>query len=445
MKLFYENKESKVETYTYHESCPICEELLIKAGGEPVQIYKTNVAYFACISFEGSIEVSVEAQIPIQDGVVKPQSRKIDALIRENWMVFTLTKPANLSIEMKGMLPLFFFANPLESEIASPSDPNVYYFHSGEVYEVGELRLKDNQTVYIEGGAVVRGCIRAEEAENVKICGRGILDGSCYKKGINQRRTMLFDTCRKVEIQDVILIEPSTWMVVLGNCSDVIITNLKEIGEVMSSDGIDIVGSRDVTIRGCFLRNNDDCIVLKATEAVVREVDPHRDWTAPVENIWVEDCVLVNDRCGNALEIGYELQTERVRNVVFKNCDILCVHGHGAAFSIHNGDRATVSNILYENIRVEHFFDKLIDFRVLNSRYNKDKERGQIRNIRFKDIYVTTNYANAGHSISLMGGYNPHHTIEGVIIENFNLDDTRIENADQLDLYLKNAHGIEFR
>jgi polygalacturonase len=29
---------------------------------------------------------------------------------------------------------------------------------------------------------------------------------------------------------------------------------------VIGSDGIDIVGSRDVLVEGCFLRNNDDCV-----------------------------------------------------------------------------------------------------------------------------------------------------------------------------------------
>lgn len=49
---------------------------------------------------------------------------------------------------------------------------------------------------------------------------------------------------------------------------------------------------------------------------------------------------------------------------------------------------AVVRDITYENIRIQHYYDKLINFRVMRSMYNKDKERGQIRNIRLK-IFIS--------------------------------------------------------
>ena len=45
------------------------------------------------------------------------------------------------------------------------------------IHEPGEIRMKSGETVYIEGGAVVRGYIVAEDAAGIRIMGRGILDG----------------------------------------------------------------------------------------------------------------------------------------------------------------------------------------------------------------------------------------------------------------------------
>jgi len=79
---------------------------------------------------------------------------------------------------------------------------------------------------------------------------------------------------------------------------------------------------------------------------------------------------------GQAMEIGHELRTASVRDIRFRDCDVLAVHGHGGVFGIHNADRATVSDVLYENIRVEHHYEKLVDFRIVKSRWSKDDQRG---------------------------------------------------------------------
>jgi len=34
----------------------------------------------------------------------------------------------------------------------------------------------------------------------------------------------------------------------------------------MTGDGIDVVGSEDVSISNCFVRSNDDCVAIKAVD-----------------------------------------------------------------------------------------------------------------------------------------------------------------------------------
>lgn len=42
------------------------------------------------------------------------------------------------------------------------------------------IALEDGQTLYISGGAVLHSIISVNNAKNVRICGRGIIDGSDY-------------------------------------------------------------------------------------------------------------------------------------------------------------------------------------------------------------------------------------------------------------------------
>lgn len=49
----------------------------------------------------------------------------------------------------------------------------------------------------------------------------------------------------------------------------------------------------------------------------------------------------------------HELNVEEVRNVTFRDIDVLSVHGHGAVFSIHNYGQAVVEEVLLEDIRID--------------------------------------------------------------------------------------------
>jgi len=144
------------------------------------------------------------------------------------------------------------------------------------------------------------------------------------------------------------------------------------------------------------------------------------------------------------MEIGYETSTDHIRNIRFEDIDVLAVHEFGAVFGIHNGDRAMVENVVWDNIRVEHHFDTLIDFRVLHSRWNVDAKRGGVRNITLRNIKAVQSPFNAGYTVSIISGFNAAHPVTDVTFENFELGGRLILNADDLDLVTRNAHGITF-
>ena len=411
----------------------------VKVNGEPIAAFDAGKADFAIFECREPCEVAVAVAAPAVQISVKPYSQGIPARTGEGEVRFSVAKPQNLCIDVPGRKPLFLYINGPEKDHPVPGAPGMRYFGVG-VHEVGELELLSGETLYIEAGAVVRGNVVCRNGRDARIRGRGVLDGSCYRVESGQCvRSIIFENCRNILVEDIIMIHPASWMLVLAKCENVVVRNLRQIGSCMSSDGIDICGSKDVLIEDCCLRNNDDNIALKSVL-----VSDRHDWRGDISNVCVRRCMFLNGFPGNVMEIGYELSADRVSDVVFEDIDVLYAHGEGAVFSIHNGDRAIVENIVWKNIRVEHYWDKLVDFRILLSRYNRDERRGHIRNILLQDIRVAQSYYNSGCSVSLIGGYSAAHPVENVLFENFFLNDLKVAGADQLELHTRNAHNITF-
>lgn len=431
-----------LSTYTYPPSCPSSPTYRLAAEGQPQFVYHTAVADFAAFGADSPVRVEVTLPAGTGAAAVHPLSRGISSERAGDTLRFTLPGAGNYLVQPEGLNPLFLYVNPLDLNLPADS-PNVRRIPAGTLVEAGSLTLQSGETLCIEPGAVLRGTVRISNAQNVTICGGGILDGGYTGAPLERPRARLLvaEGCQNVTLRDIILIQPEVWMVVIGACQQVHIHNLREIGEVISSDGIDVVGSRDVLIENCCLRNNDDCIVIKSTRG---DSPLGVDWRGDVQNVTARNCILWNAQAGNALEIGHELQAEHIRDIRFEDIDIICVHGHGAPFSIHNGDRAVVENVVFENIRVEHHYDKLIDFRIMRSRYNLDEERGQVRNVTLRNIEVTESLYNPGYTISVIGGWDAAHTIAGVHFENFRLGGRRVLKPEDLPLYTAHCREITF-
>ena len=62
------------------------------------------------------------------------------------------------------------------------------------------------------------------------------------------------------------------------------------------------------------------------------------------------------------------MENALVRGCTFLNTpagDVIGAQGEGGVFTIHAGARALISDILYEDVRIEHFWDKIVDFRII--------------------------------------------------------------------------------
>lgn len=124
---------------------------------------------------------------------------------------------------------------------------------------------------------------------------------------------------------------------------------------------------------------------------------------------------------------------------------MLHVHGSGAVFSLHNYGRALVENILFEDIRIEHCYDKFIDFRVSRSRYTVDPDPGHIRGVVLRDILWHRADCNVGYTVSLVGGWDADHRVEDVALENIRINGTPVGHLDELEITTRYADGLRLR
>jgi len=458
-----------VVTYPAPDGAARAADFQVSVNGQTQFVYDSEIAAFASFSFSQRVHVTVTPAKAFSHVDIRPKHQGVTFTVDNGTLQFDLDEPCQLSIELDGDIerPLFLFANPLEKKVPKPDDKGVHYFGPGRVHEAGEIVLKNGETLYIAGGAVVRGRVRAEGAKNVKVRGCGVLDGTQrdYKT-----QMLKFSECTNVDLEGIVILGSYGWTVVPVKSDNVKIENVKIVGWRDNDDGVDIVGCRNLAIVDSFLRTKDDCIAVKASPGYFKGGE---SGLRNVQNVAVVNSVLWNAEWGNAMEIGFELQTDAIRDVVFKDCDIIHVE-RGGTFTIHNGDWATVENIRFEDIRVEDSREKLIEFRIGLSIYSGDcpqeyhrqnpnrqrsplgqwmpvaddaldtyaGKRGRIRNVHFKDIDVTG--PNPPQSF-LIGYDEGEHSVQNVILENLRIHGTRVKNADEAHMVVERAKNVLFK
>jgi hypothetical protein len=419
--IFLQVRATSLVVYPVPEGAEAAPEYVMEVNGKPVFVYNTRNAAFAYFSFDGKIDIKVTFLSPVYNYDIRPKNRMIKAECYRNQILFSIEKPENLSIEINKNLkrPLFIFANPMERDIPDKSASNVIFFEAGKIHYPGEVTIESNQTVYIEGGAIVRGYFMTDQGRNIKILGRGILDNRLYNRG--EHRPIEINRCKDVLVEGIILTESRHWSCASTASERVTYNNLKIVSSNDWDDGIDIVGSRNILVNNCFIQTKDDCIAIKA--GVNYFTDFNSSFT--VEDVVVQNSVLWNGVWGNGLEIGFETRADTIRDITFRNCDLIHVEGPEGTFTIHNGDRALVKNILYEDIRVEDSRGWLIDFRIMNSQYSKDKIRGKIQDVYFRNIQVEGDT----FPYSQLLGFDENSRITGITLEDVVIHGTKVTST----------------
>jgi len=416
---------AKVVTHPAPAGETLSEDYEVRAAGRQVDTYMARVldppfagkqwdhggSYsFANFDMSGPVVVRIVSKRSLRNVVIRPRSSGIRPTLEDDYTLnLTLDQPRKLSVEPDGKKgPLLLFANPLEINTPEPGDEGVIYFGPG-VHKPEKIVLESNQTLYLAGGSVVKAEVLAQGA-NMRICGRGILDGSDWewRKGPVGNLIAIRDSS-DVEVNGITLRGSSHWTIVPKNSQRVTIRNVKLCNSrVQNDDGINPCNSQDVLITDCFIRSDDDCVALKGL-----------DFSAPnsdVERITVEDSVLWCDRARIFL-LGHESRAAFMRNVTLRNLDI--IHFSMTAFLLEPGEDMRLENITIENIRIHGEGQKsLIRLRPVVNQYMRKKVPGFIRGVRFRNVTLE---GKPGEYLVQIEGADVEHDVRDVSFESVSI------------------------
>ncbi len=416
---------------------------------------QTELAGFAHFYSDEAVRIAVEAEFGFERAVLRPLARGIQPEVKGRQIVFTLDRPGHYVLELDSehrALHLFFDPPGEWPEAESAT----WHFGPG-VHCPGVIRLRDNDTVFLDPEALVYGSLYGENVRNVAITGGGTLDGSheervlehCYET--YTKSTVKFYHSSGIRLEGITILNSACWSVNFFDCADVEVERIKIVGQWRyNTDGIDIVNSRRVAIRNSFVRSFDDAIVLKGID---HWFAGRPDWVCGrnVEDIAVTGCVLW---CGwgRTCEIGIETSAPEFRRIRFEDCDL--IHNSAAAIDLQNGMEAEIHDVVFRNIRVEYQADTMPEIMqnsdemkyepgdrrglayLINSENHHflpgDLPYGATRDILFENIRVFAEPGVPKLPVRI-ASYSPEAVYRNHTIRNLTINGRRIVSPDQLD------------
>ena len=317
-------------------------------------------------------------------------------------------------------------------------------------YVTGTVKLKSNMTFkVVEGGQIlgskdladyatdIQGAIEApqfskcliyaENAEDITICGQGVIDGRGLMEdfpvnldGELQERPMLmrFVDCKNIKFEEITLKDAASWGVHLVSCEKIRVDNVKLNSMVnWNNDGFDLDSCVDIVIENSHIVSGDDSICPKSTT------------DRPTKNMLVKNCRVSSNtaafKCGTSSAGGFKDIV--ITDCVFYDCRMGCI-------KLLMVDGGVLENIEISNIKMENVEGPL--FIRLGDRgrvYNKPTEQiyekdvrpegapaGKLRNVRISNIQATVKGDDKTRQGIMISG------IPGCMVEDVLLKDIRI-------------------
>ncbi|HEX3732519.1 MAG TPA: glycosyl hydrolase family 28 protein [Mycobacteriales bacterium] len=402
----------------------------VAVDGKSLTVGATDLGAYAGFDLRNPVTVHVTVNVDIHSVAVRPTALEISPIVAGRALTFRLASPSYLSIEINGDIayPLFLFSDPPRTDAPNPVGTGIHYFGPGE--HTGDVNLNSDETLYLARGAVMKGQINIvgsaqDLKKNVHILGPGIIDTRSAGN-----RPVRIRYANSVTIDGPTILNKDAWTLAAYATRDLRILNIKIIASNRYSDGIGIIGSTNVILDRVFVRSNDDSIAVKSGKPSFGW--PYRD----VSGVSVSRAVIFNGPYGNGLEIGYEL-AGKVHNIQYSDIDIIHKVSdtnpyRRAAVSIHNDGNAAVSNINYQNIRIEDVTENLFYIGVLNTTEVEDRSvgLGSIGKIAFTNVSVTAPQPVP----SVIEGYDTGHPVRNVMFRGLIYHGVPVKEPQQLGL-----------
>lgn len=197
----------------------------------------------------------------------------------------------------------------------------------------------------------------AQDAENVTICGSGVIDGNAaaFPNAGSIYRPMLLRVlrCRNVRVQNLRLLNAAAWATAFLDSDFIWATDLHiENHRNYNGDGLDFDSCRHVWVRGCYIDGTDDNLCLQSSGL-------------PVQDVHISDCAFTSVCVG--IRIGLKSIGE-ISGVVISNCTMRNIWREGIKLECTEG--GSITDILVENVTMHNVRRPI--FAILNNRYRPD-------------------------------------------------------------------------
>jgi hypothetical protein len=335
----------------------------------------TDFNHWTTFSFSGQVTVTVTRLTGNAAGcTILPSAQQVTPLVEGRSVTFSLDHPAKLFVRFPGAEenPLFLFADAPEEAVPDRHDPNVIWFEAGKVTDIGErFTIKSGQTVYIPGGAYVKGTITADDASHITVRGRGILSGLDYArrpgvKGIPYNSIMFAGQGDHQLVEGITITNPQHFCILSRGQMDV--RNVKLFGWWHQTDGWG--SGDDSSIRDSFIKVNDDNVKFYGRNQIAR------------------DLVIYQQINGAPFQLGWGGAGQNARNCLAENIDVVgCAaatkterEGNQAFLNLRNQSaESVIDGVILRNIRVDCDLPMLVGL---------TQVKGQVRNLHFENVRI---------------------------------------------------------
>ena len=446
------------------------------------------------------VEVRVASSGGLADFTLSPASKSIPVDVGVNTLTMKVDEPSYLILDVPGSERLFLLFDPQEEDApqadgddvrniadegadntgaednteilqaaidaASGDERNIVYVPAG-VYATQGLYLRDDMTLYLAEGAVLRNVtpqadlisapagltviegaaaalIMANGVSGAKLKGRGTLDGNgvSLQKAERKMFAVKIENSEDIEIDGVISRDSAFWNTLVYRSKDVNITNYKVINNQLAeewneTDGVDFDNSVDSSLTNAFLYTGDDCMAVKSDDIpddfeIAGILDPSEGDYINVSN--VTHTGIVCHSASAACKVGTKTFGESMTGIEFVDVDIVQAE---RGLVIDAVDTATIDKTLFEDIRMESINGRLVDFNMDPEAITWRTNPGisTVTNTTVRDVS-----AAESHEVLIRGNihdwneddpyYGESYLIDGVLFENFKVEGTFITSLD---------------
>ena len=459
---------SIVRVYQKPEAMPgkySSADFQVQAGGQSVPVYVSgnnawgNPVSYSTFESSGPVEIQISADYVFADYALLPESLGLSGQRVGNKVTCTVQPGTDVTFlpdkNYNGRVLHLFVREPL-TDTPDIQSSSVIHYGPG-YYDISDqqpLMLKSGQTLYLEGGAVLRGRVLVRNADHVTICGPGILLNDYMSQDSYDGVAVALKNSDDVTVRDITVIrDMNSWISFMWKCSNVTVKNYTAINaRYASSDGFNVANCQGVLFDGSFIHSCDDSVAVKGTGNSGYNPAEDPSQALPTSNITYQNSQLWSD-ANNAIGIGAETQASCFDQIRFQNIDILRNYDdlnypdqltERSAINIYALNATQIQNVTFEDIRVEKA-KRLINITMEDSFWFGSLEGnwqwpGSIQNITYRNI---TSKSDGSNQIRI-SGRDTDHRISDIRFENIRINDMQLTDFDT-DIFSVNSFGKNIR